>query len=150
MDSRSVKSIIAGVVGTLVMTAVMVVAPMMGMPKMSPPAMLSGMMGMPIIVGWMMHFMIGIAFALAYAFVFAPIVKIGSLALKGAIYRVAAFIFAQIMMAVMGTMFPMPMMEGSMMMIAVGSLMGHVIFGVVVALLVGKPQLMDDLVKSEN
>ena len=138
MDSRSVKSIIAGVVGTLVMTAVMVVAPMMGMPKMSPPAMLSGMMGMPIIVGWMMHFMIGIAFALAYAFVFAPIVKIGSLALKGAIYGVAAFIFAQIMMAVMGTM------------IAVGSLMGHVIFGVVVALLVGKPQLMDDLVKSEN
>ncbi|HRA41791.1 MAG TPA: hypothetical protein PK108_14730, partial [Pyrinomonadaceae bacterium] len=71
-------------------------------------------------------------------------------ALKGAIYGVAAFIFAQIMMAVMGTMFPMPMMEGSMMMIAVGSLMGHVIFGVVVALLVGKPQLMDDLVKSEN
>ena len=132
---------IGGIVGTAVMTMVMFIAPMMGMPKMSPPEMLSGMMGMPVFVGWIMHFMIGVIFALAYAFLFAPNVKIENLILKGAIYGVAIFIFAQIMMAIMGAMMPMPKMEGSMTMLMIGSLIGHIIFGIVAALVVGNSEI---------
>ncbi|MBG0780957.1 MAG: hypothetical protein H0S84_01675 [Bacteroidales bacterium] len=42
------------------MTLIMMVGPMMGMPKMNPATMLSMMMGFPLIVGWIMHFMIGL------------------------------------------------------------------------------------------
>jgi hypothetical protein len=106
----------------------------MGMPKMNPAAMLSMMMGFPIIVGWVMHFMIGIIFALAYAFFFINLIKkVINNILKGAIFGMAAFIFAQIMMAIMGMMLPMPPMEGSMILMMLGSIMGHVIFGIVVA-----------------
>ena len=138
MNSRIIKTILAGIVGTIVMTLVMVVAPMMGMPKMSPPDMLAGMMGMPVIIGWMMHFMIGIIFALAYSFIFAPAVKINNLLLKGIIYGVVIFVFAQIIMAIMGAMLPMPKMEGSMMLLMIGSLIGHIIYGIIVALIVGQ------------
>ena len=137
MTNKIQKTIIGGIIGTAVMTAVMMIAPIMGMPKMSPPAMLSMMMGIPITVGWLMHFMIGIIFAIAYTFFFINAVrKISSNILKGAIFGMAVFLFAQIIMAIMGMMFPMPPMEGSMMLMMIGSIMGHVIFGITVALFV--------------
>ena len=136
MSNKITQAIIGGIVATTVMTAVMMIAPMMGIPKMSPPAMLSMMMGFPIVVGWMMHFMIGIIFAIAYAFFFIKVVKkISNNILKGAIFGFAVFIFAQIAIAMMGAMMGgMPPMEGSMMLMMVGSIMGHIIFGIVVVL----------------
>ncbi len=137
MTTKIKQSLIAGLTGTAVMTLVTMIAPMMGMPEMSPPAMLSMMMGFPIAMGWVMHFVIGVIFAMAYAFFFINVVKkVSNNILKGAIFGMAAFVFAQIMMAIMGMMFPMPPMEGSMMLMMVGSIMGHVIFGITVALFV--------------
>jgi hypothetical protein len=133
MNTKISKSILAGMIGTIIMTIVMMVAPMMGMPKMSPPAMLANMLDMPLVVGWLMHFMIGVIFAFAYTYLFAPKVKISNLFFKGAVFGFIVFIFAQIMMAVMGTMLPMPKMEGSMMLIMIGSIMGHIIFGMAVS-----------------
>jgi hypothetical protein len=133
MNTKISKSILAGMIGTIIMTIVMMVAPMMGMPKMSPPAMLANMLDMPLVVGWLMHFMIGIVFAFSYTYLFAPKVKIGNIFLKGAIFGFVTFLFAQIMMAVMGTMLPMPKMEGSMMLMMIGSIMGHIIFGMAVS-----------------
>lgn len=135
MGTKIKQSIIGGIVGTAVMTMVMFVAPMMGMPKMNPAEMLSMMMGFPLAIGWMMHFLIGIIFALTYSFVFIKVVKkISNNILKGAIFGLAAFIFAQITIAIMGAMLGgMPPMEGSMMLMMIGSIMGHVIFGIVVA-----------------
>lgn len=137
MTTKIKQALIGGIIGTAVMTIVMMIAPMLGMPKMNPPQMLSMMMGFPITVGWLMHFMIGIIFAMAYAFFFINLIKkVSSNILKGAIFGFTAFIFAQIMMAIMGMMFPMPPMEGSMMLMMIGSIMGHVIFGITVALFV--------------
>jgi hypothetical protein len=137
MNNIIQKSILAGVIGTAIMTMVMFVAPMMGMPKMSPPEMLSGMLGTPVLVGWAMHFMIGVIFAFAYAYLFAPKVKISNLFLKGAVFGFTAFIFAQIMMAIMGAMFPMPEMAGSIALTMIGGVMGHLIFGMAVAKTIG-------------
>ena len=138
MQNKILKSITAGIIGTAVMTLFMMIAPMMGMPKMSPPAMLSMMMGFPIVVGWMMHFMIGIIFAITYAFFFIKVVnKISNNILKGAIFGFAVFIFAQIAIAMLGAMMGgMPPMEGSMMLIMIGSIMGHIVFGITVAVFV--------------
>lgn len=138
MNKKIQSTILAGIIGTAIMTVIMMVAPMMGMPKMSPPEMLSGMLGMPVFVGWIMHFMIGIMFAFAYTYLFAPKVKISNLFLKGAVFGFVVFIFAQIMMALMGMIMPMPAMEGSMILTMIGSLMGHIIFGMAVAKTVGK------------
>ncbi len=141
MEDKIKQSLIGGIIATAVMSAVMMIAPMMGMPKMSPPEMLSMMTGFPIIVGWLMHLMIGIIFAMAYAFLFIKVVKkVGNNILKGAIFGFAVFIFAQIAMAIIGAMRGgMPPMEGSMMLIMIGSIMGHVIYGIVVAMFVKEP-----------
>ena len=127
-----------GIIGTAAMSLVMFISPFLGMPKMSPPRMLSTMMGASTIVGWLMHFMIGIIFALIYSYLFMNVVrKINSNILRGAIFGIAAFIFAQIAMAILGAMIGgIPAMEGSVMLIMIGSIMGHIIFGIVVAFFV--------------
>ncbi|MDO8367454.1 MAG: hypothetical protein Q7T20_11695 [Saprospiraceae bacterium] len=132
------KSVLAGIIGTAVMTMVMFIAPMMGMPKMSPPEMLAAMMSVPVSLGWAMHFMIGIIFALGYVYLFAPRVKTQNLFVKGAIFGFAAFIFAQIIMAVMGMFLPIPEMEGSMLAMIIGSILGHVVYGITVAKIINQ------------
>jgi len=134
MNSKITKAVLGGVVGTIVMTVIMLIGPMMGMPKMSPPAMLSGMMGMPIFVGWIMHFIIGIVFAFAYTYLLSPKVKIENLFVKGGVFGIIVFIFAQIVMAIMGG----PKPEGSMMMLMMGSIIGHIIYGIGVVKMVGE------------
>ncbi|SHI85989.1 DUF6789 family protein [Pseudozobellia thermophila] len=138
MNTKIKRSVWAGIIGTAVMTVVMMIAPMMGMPKMSPPKMLSGMLGMPLFIGWIMHFMIGIAFALAYTYWFVFIHKIGNVWLKGTVFGIIAFAFAQLMMGTMGMMMSMPKMEGPMVLNAIGSLVGHIIFGMAVAKTLGE------------
>jgi len=138
MTEKIKQALAGGIIGTVAMTILTLIGGMMGMPKMSPPDMLSTMMGIPISVGWMMHFMIGITFALMYTFFFIRVVrKVNINILKGAIFGMAAFIFAQIAIAGMIAIFgDVPPPEGSMMLMMLGSIMGHVVFGVVVAMFV--------------
>lgn len=135
MTTKIRQSFFGGITGTAAMSAVMMLSAMMGMPKMSPPQMLSTMTGLPIVAGWIMHFIIGTIFAFSYAFLFIRVVrKIRSNILKGVIFGFAAFIFGQIAMAIMGSMLGgMPEIEGSMILIMMGSIIGHIIFGIVVA-----------------
>ena len=138
MENKFVRSILAGVVATAVMTVFTFIAPMMGLPKMNPADMLSGMLGVSPIVGWMMHFMIGIIFAAVYVYLFNPHVHIHSRAGKGLLYGFIVFVFAQIMMFIMSKMMPMPAssMKNNMVLMMVGSLIGHLVFGMLVGLLV--------------
>lgn len=136
MSNKIQQTVLGGIVGTAVMTLVMFIAPMMGMPEMNPPQMLSMMTGLPLTVGWIMHFMIGVIFASGYTFLLKKAVrKIGSHVLKGTIFGFAVFVFAQIMMAIMGGLIGgMPSMEGSMILVMIGSITGHIVYGIVVAL----------------
>ncbi|CAM4411722.1 DUF6789 family protein [Zobellia nedashkovskayae] len=138
MNNNITKYFLAGIVGTIVMTFIMIMAPNLGMPEMAPWKLLSGAMGVPIIVGWIMHFMMGILFALGYGFVFAPNVHIKNIWLKGVAFGIAALVIAQIGMQVMGMMFKMPPMDGSMQMRLVAMLIGHIVFGVVTVKIIGK------------
>ncbi len=67
MENKLGRSILAGIVATAIMTVVGVIAPYMGLPKMNPAEMLSGMLGVSPVLGWLMHFMIGIIFANSHA-----------------------------------------------------------------------------------
>ena len=136
MNNSLQKTILSGFAATVVMTVVTYLAPMMGLPKMSVPEMLSGMTGFPIVVGWIMHFMIGTIFAFGYSFLFAPFVKIQNIVVKGAVFGFTVFIFAQIAMAMMNLiMGAMPAPEGGMMLMIIGSIIGHIMYGISVALI---------------
>lgn len=125
----------AGLLGTLVMTAVgLWVAPMMGMPPMNPADMLAAQMGGSMVIGWAAHLMIGTILALIYVLV-APALP-GPGFLRGALYGLAPFLLAQLaVMPMMG----MPIFSGSAAM-AMGSLVGHLVYGGVVGAIYGAPQ----------
>ncbi|MGI8498282.1 MAG: DUF6789 family protein [Gemmatimonadaceae bacterium] len=126
------RAILAGLIGTAVMTMVGVwVAPMMGMPAMNPADMLAKAMGGSIALGWLGHFMIGTVLAVIYALV-APRLS-GPMWVRGALYGIAPWLLAQVVvMPMMG----MPVFSGSMV-IALGSLVGHLVYGAVVGAVYG-------------
>lgn len=141
------SAIVAGLAATLVMSMVMWLAPKMGFPKMDIVGMLSTMFskkGIPIL-GWMMHLMMGVVFALAYAFLW-------SLGI-GAATWLYGLIFGAVHWLVVGViMLMIPMLHigiragavkapglymtgnGGGWKAFVGGLMGHMIFGLVAAL----------------
>jgi uncharacterized membrane protein YagU involved in acid resistance len=77
--------------------------------------------------------MIGIIFALGYTFLFSKILlKISNKILNGAVYGMIVFFFAQIAMAMMGLVFTMPQMSGNISLMMLGSVIGHVVFGIAI------------------
>ncbi|MBT3347542.1 MAG: hypothetical protein HOM84_04970 [Thiotrichales bacterium] len=129
------RAIIAGLSATALMSVVAMMAPMMGMPKMDFGDMLgtnNPMMAMPYMAGWMMHFVVGVVLAIVYALMVSNIKCLikglpeRSSPARGVIFAMIPFVIAQSMM--------MPMMgngfwsNGDMMMI-MGSLIGHIVFG---------------------
>jgi len=136
-------ALVAGFIGTVVISMVMAMAPKMGMPKMNIVGMLGTMFGKPNrILGWMMHFMMGIVFALIYAFLWS--LGIGSST------WVYGLILGAIHWLIVGmAMGMMPMMHAGIksgevkapglwmtnnggMMAFMGGLIGHMVFGLVV------------------
>ncbi len=120
------KAVLAGVVGTTAMTAVTLMAPMMGIPPMNIGKMLASQMGGHIALGWAAHFMIGVALALIYARLFVQRLA-GPGPVRGALFSLLPWLMAQIVvMPMMG----MGLFSGSMLM-AGGSLLGHLVYGIV-------------------
>lgn len=130
------RAIAGGVLGTLVMTMVgLYVAPMMGIPAMNPAEMLAGAMGGSLVLGWMGHLLIGIVLAIIYVTVALERLP-GPSAVRGALFSLAPWLMAQIVV--------MPMMgiglfSGSMVM-AGGSLIGHLFYGAVLGSVTGAPE----------
>ena len=132
MSLNYTKIIIAGIAGTIAMTVVgLFGAPMMGLAPMNPAAMLAGAMGGMVALGWIAHFMIGVVFAFGY--VLASPYLPGPGAARGAIYAIAPWLMAQVaVMPMMG----MPIFSGSVM-VAMASLIGHIVYGLVVGAILG-------------
>ncbi len=133
MRLNYMKVAVAGIVGTLAMTAIgLYVAPMMGMMKMNPADMLAMQMGNIAALGWAAHLMIGVVLAMIYAMVANGRLP-GPPAMRGALFAIAPWLMAQLLV--------MPMMgiglfSGSAM-VAMGSLVGHLVYGAVMASIVG-------------
>ncbi|MDE3152819.1 MAG: hypothetical protein KGL93_11290 [Gemmatimonadota bacterium] len=128
------KAVIGGLVGTVLMTIIgLVVAPMMGIPKMNPAAMLAGAMGGNLALGWVAHFMIGIVLALIYGAV-ASLIP-GAPWIRGAVYGIAPWLMLEVaVLPMMG----MPLFAGSVV-LAMASLFGHFVYGGTVGAIYGRP-----------
>lgn len=131
------RAVLAGLVGTAIMTIVaMVAGPMMGI-EMDVPKMLSGFMRTPVIVGWLAHFMIGTILALIYAAFVIDLLP-GALWVRGALYGLAPFLLAQIMvMPIMGMGFFTSNAPNTIKLV-MGSLIGHLVYGATVGAIYGK------------
>jgi uncharacterized membrane protein YagU involved in acid resistance len=139
----------AGLIGTIVIMMVMAMAPKMGMSKMDMVGMLSSMFSSESnrTLGMAIHLMMGVVFAIVYALLWN--LGLGSIGLLwGAIFGAGHWLVAGAMMG------SMPMMHAGIkagvieapgifmlnrggMMAFMGGLMGHIIFGLVVALVYG-------------
>jgi hypothetical protein len=139
------SAVISGLVGTVAISAVMAMAPLMGMPKMDIVGMLSTMFGKPNkVLGWMMHFMMGVVFTLIYAFLWS--IGIGSAGwFSGLIFGAAHWLVVGLMMAMIPIMHVgikngdveapgLWMTNQGGVLAFIGGLMGHMIFGLVAAL----------------
>ncbi len=144
-----IGAIVAGVVGTIVMSMIMVMAPMMGMPKMAIWEMLGSMFSKDgnNLLGWVMHLMNGVIFAIIYAALWS--FGIGSATwVNGLVFGAVHWLIAGLMMG------GVPMMHAGVkagtvkapglymtanggMMAFAGGLIGHAVYGLVVALVYG-------------
>ncbi|MFQ5827657.1 MAG: DUF6789 family protein [Candidatus Methylomirabilia bacterium] len=91
-----VAAIVAGAVGTLVMTVLMYAAPLMGLPPMDLLQALGGVFPLgisPYVMGGFIHLAIGVTLALVYALVFDRILP-GSPWARGAVYSLLPWLFA--------------------------------------------------------
>ncbi|MBI1804868.1 MAG: DUF2938 family protein [Ignavibacteriae bacterium] len=141
MQKKFGKAVIAGLVGTLVMTMVMLMGPMMGMPPMPVGKMLAEFIGMPEALGWIAHFMIGVVLALGYVYIFSSKLP-GSGLVRGALYGLLPWMVSQIMVNPMMGAGVFALSTSAPLLMVMGSLMGHVIYGAVVGGVYGtKPVL---------
>lgn len=137
MNSQTIsRAVLAGLVGTAVMTAVALMGPLMGMPEMKTGDMLAGFMGIPVILGWIAHFMIGSVLAIIYASLFFEKLP-GAPWLKGAIYGIAPWLVLQLMLSPMMGAGVFSVKTATPVSMLIGSLMGHLIYGAVVGSVYG-------------
>ena len=128
MNTNIKSTLLGGLIATAAMTMLMLVAPMMGMPKMLIGNSLAGFMHIPITLGWIMHFVIGVVLAASYVYVFKDKLS-GNAVTKGLLFSLVPFLLAQILV--------MPMMGAGLfsantpapLMMVMGSLIGHLVYG---------------------
>ena len=139
-------AIVAGLIGTVIISMVMVMAPKMGLPKMAIWDLLGSMFNKDgnAILGWTLHLMMGIAFAIIYAWLWS--IGIGAATVRGGlVFGAAHWLVVGLVMAGMpmlhagikaGTVTaPGAYMTGAGgVMGFMGGLVGHLLFGLVVAL----------------
>ena len=129
------RAAVAGVIGTAAMTALWLVEPSIGLPKIAIGQLLSTAMSVSVAwssagpaAGWIVHLIVGAGLAMIYAATLARW-RSGPSSLRGAAYGVIVFIVAQIaFMPLVGAGF---FSNGDIELLA-GSLLGHVVYGSVV------------------
>ena len=121
---------LAGFVATAVLSVLMVAKGMMGvMPELDVAAMIAAMMGAPIIVGWIAHFMIGtVAWGGGFAILY-DMIPGGSATLKGVVFGIVAWLGMMIVIMPMAGAGFFGMNFGVM--APVMTLVLHIIFGAV-------------------
>ena len=125
----------AGLAGTTAMTVLVLAGPLMGLSMPGPWESLASFMRVPVALGWIAHLMVGVVLALVYATLVRPHLR-GAPWLRGALFAVAPWLMAQVVL--------MPMMGAGLFagsaIVAIGSLMGHLVYGGVVGATYGSPQ----------
>jgi len=138
---NATRAAAAGLIATGVMTALLLVEPSVGLPKIAIGQILSTSLGLASAhltigpaIGWVIHFLFGVVLALIYAAFFdrrLPGKPLG----RGLIYGILVFVVAQLVF--------MPLVgagvfsNGDVELIA-GSLLGHLVYGGLVGWIYGE------------
>jgi len=125
----------AGLIGTGVMTALLLIEPSIGLPTIAIGQILSTSLGLATAqlpfgaaVGWLIHFLVGMVLALVYAGLVRRRLPGGPL-LSGVIYGGLVFLVAQLcFMPLVGA----GIFSGGQLDLLAGSLLGHLVYGGVV------------------
>lgn len=142
---NGIAAIISGLAGTLAMSLLMAMAPMMGLPKMDIVGMLGTMFGRANrTLGWVLHLMMGSVFALIYTFLWS--IGFGGPSIASAlIFGAAHWALVGLAMGMVPVMH-VGIRSGEMqapglwmtsqggLLSFMGGLMGHLVFAVVVVL----------------
>ena len=121
------NAVLASLVATVVLSAMMLIKTKMGvMPELNIIQMLAGMMGAGAVVGWLMHFMVGIGYGIAFSQI-NQLLPSKNMVVKGILIGIAGWLVMMIaLMPMMGVgMFGMKMGIMAPMM----TLILHIIFG---------------------
>ncbi len=133
--NKLISGVIAGLVATVVLSVMMVIKGKMGvMPELDIISMLAGMMGAGAFIGWLMHFMVGVGYGVAFSQIskFLP----GSFVTKGIFIGLLGWLVMMVaLMPMMGAGFFAIKMG---MMAPVMTLVLHVIFGAVLGMVYKK------------
>lgn len=139
MNAR--RAAAAGVIGTVAMTILFFLEPLLGLPRMAEGGILSTVMSATVahvpvgfVGGWVVHFTVGIALALLYAAAVASRLS-GAPAVRGALYGALVFLGAQlVVMPLVGA----GIFSGGDPARVLGSLAGHLVYGGVVGWYYGR------------
>jgi len=139
MNAR--RAAAAGVIGTVAMTILFFLEPLLGLPRMAEGGILSTVMSATVahvpvgfVGGWVVHFTVGIALALFYAAAVANRLP-GAPAVRGALYGALVFLGAQlVVMPLVGA----GIFSGGDPARVLGSLAGHLVYGGVVGWYYGR------------
>jgi hypothetical protein len=134
------RAAVAGTVATAAVTALWLVEPVLGLPKLAVGSMLSSFLAvatayLPIwpAIGWAIHVLVGIGLALIYARWIVQRLP-GAAIARGLLYGTAIFVVAQLtFMPLVGAGF---FSRGEPLLL-VGSLLGHLVYGGLVGLICG-------------
>jgi len=129
------RGLLAGLVATVVLSGLMLMKQAMGvMPQLNPVMMISHMLGAPLLVGWIMHFVIGtVLWGLLYAWL-NPLLG-GPHWLRGVEFATGAWLVMMIMLMPMAGAGAFGLKMG--MMAPVATLMLHWIYGAVLGTVYG-------------
>lgn len=136
------RAVVAGLVGTAVMTGLMLLAPLVGLPRLAIGQLLSTLLAVSVAflpigpaTGWVLHGLFGILLAVVYAAAFAGRLPGPPLA-RGALYGILVFLLAEVtFMPLVGAGI---FSRGDVPMI-LGSLLGHLVYGGLVGFMYGEP-----------
>ena len=134
------RAIAAGAIATASMTALLLIEPAVGLPEIAIGQLLSSSLSFTTAVlsagpavGWLLHFLVGIAWALLYAGVVLERLP-GSPFVCGILYGVVVFLLAQaVLMPLVGAGF---FSRGDASTL-IGSLLGHLVYGGVLGWIYG-------------
>lgn len=137
MNSLRNKTILGGIVGTIVMTAFMFIAPSFGLPKMNPAEIISSLLGIPLVGSWVILFLVGIAVAFSYPDHFTRYSRQSNPLANGILFGISIFIVVElIIFAIAAIKGPMPTFNESMILPLVGFLVAFILYAIPVAFIV--------------
>jgi len=125
-----------GVAATAAMTVFMLIAPFIGFPKMNVGELLGAMLGNQMILGWLMHFIIGSVFALLYALIFNDVLPVINNTFRGALFGIIVFVFSEIIFTLINLLGHLDSrMKENMAMMIFGFMIACFIYGAVLGTL---------------